>query len=107
MKLITAIINKKDADNVSSILREQGFRFTKIATYGGFLSAKNVTLLIGVDDEQVEKALEVIRSHCRERMEPSPVVSDNPYLLYSPSCVEIPVGGATIFITNVEYYERV
>lgn len=107
MKLITAIINKKDADSVSDALREKAFRFTKIATYGGFLRAKNLTLLMGVEDGKVDEALDIIRSHCCERMEPLPVVmSEAPYPLYTSTLTEVPVGGATVFITDVVHYER-
>lgn len=107
MKLITAIINKKDADCVSDALREKSFRFTRIATYGGFLRAKNMTLVMGVDDEKLDEALEIIRSHCRARMEPVPaVVEDNLCTMHAAPLVEIPVGGATVFITDVVRYER-
>ena len=38
MKLMIAIINKTDAGKCADVLREQGYRFTKVATSGGFLS---------------------------------------------------------------------
>ncbi len=106
MKLITAIINKADAESVGDALREKNYRFTKIATYGGFLRKKNMTLLIGAQDENVEEALEILRSHCHERKEPVPVVSDNPYMPYGQYCSDVTVGGATVFITDVARFER-
>lgn len=105
MKLITAVINKRDADNVCDALNEKGYRFTKITTQGGFLRAKNLTLLIGADDDNVEEALGIIRTHCKERKEPVPIFTDN-YQTYVSSVAEVIVGGATVFVTDVTYFER-
>lgn len=57
MKMITAIINKRDADCVCDALTQENFMFTKMATTGGFLRSGNTTLLIGTDDERVKKPL--------------------------------------------------
>ena len=106
MKMITAIVNKKDAGEVCDALQEAKFTFTKMATTGGFLKAGNVTLLMGVDDERVDEALDLIRKHCARRMEPMPgVVSAGvPSFSYYPA--EIMVGGATVFISPVERFEK-
>ena len=37
MKMITAIVNKKDAGEVCDALKDEKFTFTKMATTGGFL----------------------------------------------------------------------
>ena len=66
MKLIIAIIKDEDNDSVSSALTREDFRVTLIASTGGFLRSGRSTLLIGVDDDQVEKALDVIRNSCRK-----------------------------------------
>lgn len=109
MKLITAIINKKDAPDVCDALREERFFFTKLATSGGFLRDGNTTLLIGVEDESVEAALEVIRHHCKRRMEPVTAIigPEGSYRSINYASAQIPVGGATIFISNIEHFEKV
>lgn len=66
MKLIIAIIKDEDNDAVSKALTENEFRVTFIASTGGFLRSGRSTLLIGVEDEQVEKALEIIRKSCQQ-----------------------------------------
>ena len=53
MKLLIAIVNKRDIRHLSDALIDNDFRFTEIGSTGGFLRAGNVTLLIGVDDERV------------------------------------------------------
>ena len=69
MKLITAVIGKKDLNPVCDALREAGYSFTKIPTSGGFLRSSNMTLLIGVDDDKLAHAVELINSNCKTRTE--------------------------------------
>ncbi len=70
MKLIIAIIKDEDNDSVSSALTEEKFRVTFIASTGGFLRSGRSTLLIGVEDEEVKKALEIIRENCKKPDKP-------------------------------------
>lgn len=65
MKLVIAIIKDEDNDSVSKALTKKKFRVTLIASTGGFLRSGRSTLLIGVDDDQVENALDVIRNNCK------------------------------------------
>ena len=53
MKLILAIINKEDSQEVSHALTKEKYSVTKLATQGGFLMSGNVTLIIGTEDEKV------------------------------------------------------
>ena len=106
MKMITAIVNKKDAGEVCDALQEAKFTFTKMATTGGFLKAGYVTLLMGVEDERVDEAIELIRKHCARRMEPMPGVVSAGVRSFSYYPTEIMVGGATVFISPVERFEK-
>ena len=65
MKLIITIIPDSETDSVSLALTSQKFRVTQIASTGGFLRKGNSTLLIGVDDEQVEEALTILRENSK------------------------------------------
>ena len=69
MKMVTAIVNKEDANAVTHALTKGGFSVTKLATTGGFLMAGNMTLLIGTDDEKVDACIELIASCSRQRNE--------------------------------------
>lgn len=107
MKMITAIVSKKDAPFVCDSLREGGFAFTKMASTGGFLRAGNITLLIGVEDERVSDALELIRLHSAKRMEPAPpLMGEGGKPLSLPSQAQVPVGGATVFVTDIVHFEK-
>lgn len=108
MKMITAIVNKADADMVCNALAEAGFAFTKMATTGGFLRSGNTTLLMGTEDDKVATALEIIHQHCHKRTVNMPVhtVHDSPQAqLFTPSA-PVEVGGATVFVTTVEQFEK-
>jgi uncharacterized protein YaaQ len=62
MKLIIAIVPDNETETVSNSLTTANYRVTQIASTGGFLRRGHSTLLIGVDDEELETALQVIRS---------------------------------------------
>jgi len=63
-KLIIAIIKDDDNERVSAKLTAEDFRVTQIASTGGFLRSGRSTLLIGVEDERVPWALEILRENC-------------------------------------------
>ena len=67
MKLVIAVVQGEDATQTVQALSGAGISVTKMASSGGFLQQRNATLLIGVDDDKVEAAIEVIRVNCRER----------------------------------------
>lgn len=64
MKLIFAIVQDHDADPVTQALTTAGLRVTRVASTGGLLRRGTTTLLIGVDDDQVDKAINHMRDHC-------------------------------------------
>lgn len=106
MKLIIAIVNSEDASAVLSELTGQGFSVTKLATSGGFLRAGNVTMMIGVEEEQVKQALSVIEEFSSQRKQQVPVNSTyiGDSLISVP--VEVTVGGATVFVLDVEQFYK-
>jgi uncharacterized protein YaaQ len=62
MKMIIAIVNDDDSELVSKAITGAGFRVTTIASTGGFLRKGKTTMLSGVEDDELEKALNVLRS---------------------------------------------
>jgi uncharacterized protein YaaQ len=70
MKMIIAIVNDDDSELVSKAITGAGFRVTTIASTGGFLRKGKTTMLSGVEDDELEKALNVLRS-CFPPQEPS------------------------------------
>lgn len=109
MKLIIAIVQDDDAGDLIDILTEANFRVTKLATTGGFLKAGNTTLMIGVEEEKVDHVISVIEDVCKTRNQvitsPSPVAGSTG--VYIPYPVEVEVGGATVFVVDVDKFVKV
>jgi uncharacterized protein YaaQ len=61
MKLVIAILKDDDIDNVMQPLMAANFRVTRVASTGGFFRKGSTTLLIGVDDDLVDAAIQVMR----------------------------------------------
>lgn len=104
MKLVVAVVQDKDAPRFVEQLVRKGFRATKLASTGGFLKEGNTTLLIGVEDDQVELVLDLVRANCRSREQlVTPLTSSGGNVdAYVPYPVEVMVGGATVFVLDVE-----
>lgn len=106
MKLVLAILNSDDAHAVISSLTRADFNVTKLATTGGFLSAGNVTVLIGLDDARLDAALELIEKYSNSRKQVIPSTSDVGMGFYSAMPVQVNVGGATVFVLNVDQFVK-
>ena len=105
MKLILAIINNDDSSSLSSSLTQAGFSATRLATTGGFLRAGNTTLIIGVTDEKVEQVLEIISRCCKKRRQVTALAAPRGMVeSYASYPVEITVGGATVFVLDVDQF---
>ncbi len=88
MKLIITILSDTDNEPVSQALITAGFRVTRIASTGGFFRRGSSTLVMGVEDEKVDPAIEVVRK------------SASPAREHGTS-------RATIFVLNVEDFTQI
>ncbi|HKL61048.1 MAG TPA: cyclic-di-AMP receptor [Acholeplasma sp.] len=107
MKLVLAIISNDDASKVSKGLVKENFFVTKLATTGGFLLTGNTTFLVGTNDEKVIRIIEIIEEHSktRSKLVPNSIVSE--FGMFSSLPVEVKVGGATVFVMNVEQFMKI
>ena len=109
MKLIITIVHERDKQAVNDALLQAGHQFTIVASTGGFLRDGNTTLLIGAKDEVVEDVIGVIRGCCSAReqyvTQPAPDILGAGGGMMSP--VKVTVGGAIVFVVDVEKFERV
>jgi uncharacterized protein YaaQ len=108
MQLVIAVVQDEDADRLIAAVVDGGYKVTRINTVGGFLERGNATVLVGVEDEQVEELLGLIRANCYARrrfISPLPALGE-PMGYHMPAPVEVEVGGATVFVLPVERFER-
>ncbi len=106
MKLVLAIVNNDDSAAVANNLTAKGFIATKLSTTGGFLKAGNTTLLIGTDDEKVEAAIDIIKTFSHKRKQIVGDETEFDFTLFKSVPVEVTVGGAAIFVLDVEKFVK-
>lgn len=92
MKLIIAVVQNKDADEVVDALVSAEYRATRFASTGGFLRRGNTTIMIGVQDHQVDHVIDVIREEAHSRAAEE---SDSDGQ-----------AAATVFVLDLEEYQR-
>lgn len=107
MKLIVTIMSKDDASMVVPALTEEKIQVTKLSTAGGFLNMGSITLLIGIEEHKVEKVISIISEYSSKRKQIMPNSMPPELGLSSVLPFEVTVGGATIFVLNVDRYKKV
>ena len=88
MKMIIAIVDDSDTPDVISRLDEAGIIFSKIDTTGGFLRKGKSTLMLGVKENEVDRAIDTINQSCDPSVNPLK-------------------NKATIMVLNVEHFEQI
>ena len=107
MKLLFAIIQNDDNKPLTRALVEKQISVTRIASTGGFLHGGNTTLMIGVEKDRLDSALEIIKGKSSTRKEFMVIPSSMPgYIDNAPTPVQVTLGGATVFVTDVEAFYR-
>jgi len=104
MKLVISVISDKDGAPLLNELVRKGYRATKLASTGGFLREGNTTMLIGVENEEVDDVVSIISEMCQSRKQiVTPIAAlPGPAEPFAAYPLEITVGGATVFVIDVE-----
>lgn len=107
MKLLFAVIQNDDSKNLTRALIEHDISVTRISSTGGFLRGGNTTLMIGVADEKLQTALDTIRECSSRRQVVTVPASGIPHNVDSVTMpLEVTVGGANVFVMDIEDYVR-
>lgn len=109
MKLVISIVQDDDSQELLDTLTEEGFRVTKLATTGGFLKSGNTTFMIGVPKEDVSKVIDCIKTVCKSREETitAPTLLNSATPIYMSQTIDVAVGGATVFVLDVDQFIRI
>jgi uncharacterized protein YaaQ len=109
MKIVLAIVQSIDAPVLVAALSAAGHQSTLLSTTGGFLRSGNSTVLTGVAEDGVDEVVDIIGVHCKPRVERSGTapraIQPGELQISPPSQVE--VGGAVVFVLDVERFERI
>ncbi|MDF2820588.1 MAG: darA [Clostridiales bacterium] len=109
MKLILTVVHDDDAGYLMEKLTNAGFYATKLASTGGFLKVGNTTLFIGTSDDKVEEVINIIKDVCKSGKQmtllnqPMTTMPEG-YMSYP---IEVEVGGATIFVIEVNQFLKI
>lgn len=108
MKLAICIVHNRDKGRLTDELVKAGFKFTIIGSTGGFLREGNTTYLIGVEESELPSLQKVVSENSQSREQ---LVNVMPYDAappgaFMPSPVKVPVGGAVMFVMDVEKFHR-
>jgi uncharacterized protein YaaQ len=108
VKLFIAVIHNRDKNKVVDDLVRDGYKFTIIGSTGGFLREGNTTFLIGVQEEEKEALMNIIQRNCQVREQVVNVLPPEATQVGSfvPNPVKVPVGGAIVFVLDVEEFAR-
>jgi uncharacterized protein YaaQ len=107
VKLLICVINSDDRYPLLDALIERGHSATVFSTIGGFLREGNTTLLIATTDQQVHDVLRIIRTRCATRTKlvyPFPAAAGEEAYMAAP--IEVEVGGAVVFVLDVDRFEK-
>ena len=108
MKMILCVIKNRDKKNLTTNLLHAGLQVLPFSSSGGIFKTGYVTLLCTVRNEHVDLALDTIRETCKRRHSvhiPIPEMKTK----------EVPdaangmtmVGGARVYVVDLERFERV
>jgi uncharacterized protein YaaQ len=108
MKLVICVVHSRDKGKISDLLIDSGHKFTVLGSTGGFLGEGNATFMIGVEEDDIPNVTGIISSNCSKREQ---VVNVMPYEAGPPNAfvanpVKVPVGGAVVFVVDVEQFFR-
>lgn len=108
MKMLITVVHRRDNHAVTRALLAAGYSFTVMASTGGFLREGNVTLLLGVSPAQLDEVLRIIEENSRTREQFVNVMPPEAGTIgaFVPTPVRISVGGAIVFVLDVEQFHR-
>ncbi|MDE6357901.1 MAG: cyclic-di-AMP receptor [Eubacteriales bacterium] len=107
MKLVMAIVKDDDSFNIMNELSLAGHFVTKLASTGGFLKVGNTTLICGVEDEKVDDVIEIIKKEGHSKKQFTNGINNANMNNYVQPPIEVTVGGATIFVLDVDKFVKV
>jgi len=104
MKLIIAFVSNEDCQLLMKALVKHKYFVTKLTSSGGFLRKGNATLIIGAEVDRIDDIISIISDYSKTRKELVPASIINEFGAMPSLPFEVTVGGATLFIVDVEKF---
>lgn len=103
--LMVSVVQSQDAEVTENRLADEATSVTRLPSLGAFLGRRNATLLIGMPHELKDKVIDILHENCRQRIEFIAVPLESAPMPM-PAPTPVTVGGATVFLLEVEYFEE-
>lgn len=109
-KLVLAVIQGDDYADTVDDLNRNGFFATILSSTGGFLKKRSMTLMIGVEETQLQAVLDILKQCAGRRQQmtysnlsmsaggPTPSIPMMP--------VQVSVGGVAVFILDLDDIQK-
>lgn len=109
MKLIVAIVQDEDSKKLNETFTKNGIRSTRLASTGGFMRAGNSTFLVGIENNKVDTVIDLIEEVCKTRVQSimAPPTYDFNFEMNLNYPVDVEVGGATVFVLNIDQFKKI
>lgn len=104
-KALIAVVQAQDAENAIEMLESQAVSVTRLPSVGGFLGRRNASLLIALNVREKSEIIEILRKTCRQRVAFIAVPIENSPLPM-PAPTPVTIGGASIFMLDIEKFEE-
>jgi uncharacterized protein YaaQ len=102
---LVIVIAGAQAGELMHRLGQERYYYTKIDSAGGLIQEPNVTLLIGLNETRLGPLLDLVRKVCQPYRQFIPAhVSVHPMHM-QPAMIEAEMGGATVYVLDVERFE--
>ena len=105
-RLLIANVTRTQSGGLIEKLTADGFYVTKVNSSGGILYEATVTLLIGFDAAYLQRLLGHFRECCHVQRRYVPAQVESPMSEVQAMMIETEVGGATIYVLDVERFEQ-
>jgi uncharacterized protein YaaQ len=105
--LAILLVSGHQSSKLQDRLIEEGFALTEIDSFGGVLQEPTKCLLVGMNRDQMASLLEMVRQCCKPFRRFLPVQVGLSEGLANLPMVEVQLGGAIIYLLNVERFERI
>ena len=104
-KLVLAVLQGSDSDNTIRNLNERGFMVTVLSSVGGFLKKKSTTVMLGVEEDRLEEAMDILQrfaGHRKETVYQTMAMPHGEMSSVAAVPMEVMAGGAAVFVLDLE-----
>jgi uncharacterized protein YaaQ len=105
-RLAILIVSGTQIDMFIADLAREKFNFTVINSKGGMLQEPEVCLLVGFENRCLPILLDMVRKDCRPYRHYISTQGTMPAEIANPSFVETELGGARLYLMDVERFEQ-